>query len=483
MFIKHESRLLIVMAALTGAVATTGCGEFEAELEGATTEVRSPLLGAPCGAEGGCMDCFETRCDADGDTYADETCSFKAGYRDADKKACPSGYLMETEPISCDKAVPTAMKHARPWVLSGPVINTLRDRHPHTQELANGLDDDCDNFIDETTADYAVAIQGAGLGDMRVDYRLQINDPKLRTNADTINLQVYRVRDLADFQDVNWRLPGGFAIDNKSGGPCSEVMVPYAGTATATGKANPCAGDTEGVYVVVPSFKKKILVPTGSPAGTITVYADMRCWTDAGGPTGSSCDDKHRVYNDVMFQAESAASGVSRTRALVVNQALREYHRSEKLGLVGFQAVGGRPYPHGTAYGADIGEMWCSEFVNTNYLVSMTNYPGTNTSVQRFISYFGSNFLADASGRTAIDDGRAKFGDYLAMNTHDENGAKNHSGIFLGHNYEADLVWRVAGNESNQVKISTGARNYRHLVNGNYYFAGLGRLTSQAPRY
>lgn len=137
---------------------------------------------------------------------------------------------------------------------------------------------------------------------------------------------------------------------------------------------------------------------------------------------------------------------IIRTRMIL--KGLKEFYDSER-GLVG---ANGTVDVDGTRYGADPGELWCSEFYAWTAKGNLKNVDGL-TSVKRITKYF-----TDHNGMMPASDipEKARRGDYLSMDT-DLNGDANHSGMFLAHEIDRTgqaFVWTLEGNSGNKVKVN-----------------------------
>ena len=152
----------------------------------------------------------------------------------------------------------------------------------------------------------------------------------------------------------------------------------------------------------------------------------------------------------------------------------------------------------GTRYGADYGELWCSEFADAVLKWISDDAPDCD-SVGCFFSFYTFQLvgeqrispegypalLAGDDARAALSAGVAEPGDYMGL-SHGEKGS--HSGLFLAHNPNADVVWHIGGNESGDrlclptmhqcgtsaVFISEHGSYYQPHDDGDYYHNFLG---------
>lgn len=138
----------------------------------------------------------------------------------------------------------------------------------------------------------------------------------------------------------------------------------------------------------------------------------------------------------------------SLVRNRMILRGLKEFSDSEH-GLVG---QNGTVAVDGTRYGADKGELWCSEFYAWTGVGSLKGVNGL-ASVKRLTKYFRDHSgLMPASKIAEV----ARRGDYLSLDT-DQNGDANHSAMFLAVEFDEDagqnFVWTLEGNYGNKIKV------------------------------
>ena len=106
----------------------------------------------------------------------------------------------------------------------------------------------------------------------------------------------------------------------------------------------------------------------------------------------------------------------------------------------------------GTRYGADRNEGFCTEFyvwLTKNWL---TGVAGNDTWEDMIDSFKDDHAYYSPS---EIPE-RAAPGDYLPIDSNDD-GKKNHSGMFLAYDTSTNLVWTLEGNVGNKVDVKKRA--------------------------
>ena len=92
----------------------------------------------------------------------------------------------------------------------------------------------------------------------------------------------------------------------------------------------------------------------------------------------------------------------------------------------------------GTRYGADKGELWCSEFCDRSLPGSSDGAPSNVSSVLSFFSGYLSRVYSPSHNRPE----KAKRGDYLALDTNGD-GSPNHSAMFLAFDHARGKMWTL----------------------------------------
>lgn len=134
-------------------------------------------------------------------------------------------------------------------------------------------------------------------------------------------------------------------------------------------------------------------------------------------------------------------------RTRMILRGLKEFSDSER----GYVGANGTMSKDGTRYGADPGELWCSEFyawVADSFLKGIKGA----ASVKKIKAYFSKH--SGLWGNSTADFEKARRGDYLSMDT-DLNGDANHSGMFLAldRDDEGLFVWTLEGNSGNKIRV------------------------------
>jgi hypothetical protein len=152
------------------------------------------------------------------------------------------------------------------------------------------------------------------------------------------------------------------------------------------------------------------------------------------------------AVSDWYYTTTRGPDPKSIVRTDMILRGMKEFSESEK----GFVGENGTVDIDGTRYGADIGELWCSEFYAWTGSTYLNGISGLS-SVRRLTNYFAEHNSWLAASEIAE---KARRGDYLSMDT-DLDGEPNHSGMFLA--YEVDngveYVWTLEGNSGNKVKV------------------------------
>ena len=147
------------------------------------------------------------------------------------------------------------------------------------------------------------------------------------------------------------------------------------------------------------------------------------------------------------YTSTDGETKLERERTDVVLRGLYEYFLSEHQALTGYRGIN---YLDGTRYGADKGELWCSEFYS--WAVGTQSFTmGHRSNISSLLSFFSAHFARVFSpSQNRLE--KAERGDYLALDTNDD-GDTNHSAMFLAYDDALDAMWTLEGNASgvNQV--------------------------------
>lgn len=154
-------------------------------------------------------------------------------------------------------------------------------------------------------------------------------------------------------------------------------------------------------------------------------------------------------WSSEYYATTAGTTQKSNVRTAMVSSALYEWKES-KYQVVGYN---GKQSIDGKRYGADGGEMWCSEFytwVGNPYLKWDGSRPSTVEGVlESFAAYGGSRPVSDVTAW-------ADRGDYLALDTNSD-GKKNHSAMVLAWDWSTWTFWTVEGNSGNEVQVNQRA--------------------------
>ncbi len=393
-----------------------------------------------------------------------------------------------------------------------------------------GVDDDCDEYIDET--EYVYKEFGNEVRDDGFTIRAVINDFVIRQYANHIVAVVYELDNINEFDKklimrglvpkewdgYKWvykhKKMFGFPY-NSDHRVDLEIRDKLA-----------FSGDKKVYAVGLMYFR---LVPTLPWLPPIPVQ--IGCVDSGGSPdywfmfTGGTCSKRNRITSDIYYGAVGKSVDhtalhpeLTKLRTAVTNRAIYEWNLSER-GLVGGQdlddlnyspsppmphnpwvdivlpngtypaVVGGASpakAPDGTRYTADYGESWCTEFAS-----SVFHWVSSEVPVKPYIENMTDWFYMDAimrwddNAREIIfyDRGEA-YGSYLVMNARgDATGVYgSHGGIFLGLDGELKNVWRLHGCSDRRIVIDNEYK-YNKMDNTDtwYYFMGIGQFTDQDP--
>lgn len=337
--------------------------------------------------------CYPAWADFDGDNYAlDGVSGVTLQRSESQRYTCPSGY------------VPSG----------GDCDDNDASIHPNRAEIAfNSVDDDCDGDADNT--EYLYFENGIGNGDTSFYIAPKIND---------FNVAFLAVYGADVYADIRWRSHE----ENGSSANQTTGKIPISVFQYATPEYG--------------TFWTTVVPLTGLTRAT-AYRAQVRFYVKQNGSYQRLNFYNNRVYNTVTYDSQSAAGGA---RTLIALSALKQSNEQE-LGRVGWN---GTVDVNGTRYGAGANEAWCTEFYAwnaRNQLDGIVNV--SNTTGMR--NFFGSDYHA---GHSASDLDAARPGDWLGMDTNDD-GKKNHSGVFLAHRKDGKVVSVDGNTGGHRVRIKT----------------------------
>lgn len=152
--------------------------------------------------------------------------------------------------------------------------------------------------------------------------------------------------------------------------------------------------------------------------------------------------DPYYVYTD----PSDGASSDKWARYWIVNRAFKEVMRSEH-GEVGYR---GTVAADGKAYGANYGELWCSEFYARTADVALNGIRDADTTSDI------RNFFTDHGSWRSGSPTNLGAGNYIPLD-YNSDGTKDHSTMVLGQSaYKngAWYIWTIEGNSGNEVQIN-----------------------------
>lgn len=167
------------------------------------------------------------------------------------------------------------------------------------------------------------------------------------------------------------------------------------------------------------------------------------------------------------YSTTTGVTAKDKAAAKIVLSALKQFN-DNKYQLVGYgYTLPGFPWrnPDGTRYGADFGEMWCSEFYSwvTKAYLNWNGSPPSNTEdmQQRFA-------LAGGLYETWQAPWTVKQGDWFGLDS-DGDGSMNHTALVLAYDQDKKHFWTIEGNSGNEVLVGTRTLNevkaFGHIVN------------------
>jgi hypothetical protein len=302
------------------------------------------------------------------------------------------------------------------YVISkGDCNDKNKEIHPYRSEVPfNKKDDNCNGEKDETS--YAYSTNGFNNSQNGFNISVAINDKILKAQiiAGKISAKItYQKLGLSEKHQSELILIGPDAFESEVRGEEHLVTLRLANL------------QSDSVYRARVSFHKQLARRTKTirPAGKNWYYTTTR------GDLGK----------------------VDQARSEILLSAFKEYSNQQN-GLVG---QGSRVQPFGTKYGATYNEAWCSEFYSWNAATRMKKI-GKKSNTSALKRYFGKNFYQDYG----LIVEKAERADWLAMDTND-NGKKNHTGMFLAYDQAQDKFWTIEGNSGKRVAINK--RNSKYI--------------------
>lgn len=373
--------------------------------------------------------------DLDGDGYA-------AAFTGTDLRETRS--VADADRLTCDAG----------WVkLRGDCDDSDPDVRPRRDEVAsNGLDDNCDDRIDEPTFRYGIggwSVTTSGFG-----LEVNINDEAV--------LDVWRARNNSPRALVKRNL--GYAIEYQA--------LSNTGVTSSTGVQTLASISDFG------SSGRVTLALSGLTSNTV-YRARVQFYSRATAGL-STTDTAVGDASGWFYSVTDHTSARGQARREIVLRGLYESYIDEALSNVGYL---GDVYVDGTRYGADEGEAWCSEFYSWVTDQTVTGM-GSLSSTGAIISYFEDFGAYTAVAAPADFTGLAKHGDYLAEDT-DLDGEINHSAMFLAYDSHLGELWTLDGNSNGGA--ADGDEAYGNRSGGNEvtvrnrdadYVAGWGSLIS-----
>jgi len=338
-------------------------------------------------------DCYRIADDRDHDGYAAADAAKSEVRVGSRDLRCPDGYRDKADDCSDDD----------------PAV------HPRTHEIAlNRIDDNCNGLVDEPTFFYEADGSHSRIDSIDISFR--INHQAIFYAARSHDLEItVRPVPLSTFDTYTDR-------------HVTRWNITYSPN-FSTGRFTLSGLEPGTVWAVRLFFYRK----DGSDLVDI-------------GPNGDQIGDNtgKLVDTDWYYTMTDSATATLHKRFQAVTRGLAEYYASQ-VGEVGYRgALSG----DGKGYGAEGNEKWCSEFY---VWVTRPFVDGiSGTTVDDVMDFFGDH----GELYPAREVRAASAGDFLAMDT-DEDGDKNHSGMFLAYDSDSDIVWTLEGNtKGNEVRVN-----------------------------
>jgi hypothetical protein len=333
-------------------------------------------------------DCYPKEADTDGDGYALKGTPREQVDVSSSALNCPSTHVSAAG--DCDDNNP--------------------DVHPYAEEIAfNGIDDNCDNRVDEAKAEYSAA--GNGNTTTGFAMKVLVKDSAIIAITKGLVAEVELSKLVGSRTPSNWiRLP----------------MTPV------TGLFSHQPSTTLNITGLEPStvYQARVRFYRATPSGFVQV--------------GEA--------SDWYYTTTAGVGAVEEARTSMLLRGFKELDESNR-GRIGYR---GSVQSDGKRYGASGNEKWCSEFyvwVTKPYVDYGSTIIGLPTAVSGVITFFEmkdsyySSAVLPLSGRSPI----ARRGDYMPVND------KNHSTMLLGIEAATSTVWTLEGNHGNRVAIDNRA--------------------------
>ncbi|MBU0704917.1 MAG: putative metal-binding motif-containing protein, partial [Chloroflexi bacterium] len=315
--------------------------------------------------------------------------------------------------------------------------------HPYKNEWSNGLDDDCDGFVDEPTFSWPAQTSQWSHGETWGYFWVKFNDERVLRLGDDgskveVQLEVETLGGETVLQDWQW----------------TQVSSTQSWAELVLEDLDP--GSVHEVRVREVRLGKKVIPQPQESFFTVTL---------------------------------ASQSPLDVARADVVLAALHEYGVYSISGLVGYE---GRLYPDGTRYlsGTLPGQNWCSEFYSE---VISGAFDGPSARwigglADDFIEY-DSYYREDMGGWANPTDMIAEMGDWLWFDQNDYSADSKdrfgvddkmddgHTVMFLAYKEDIGRIYYISGNDGNRVRLGQ-----IHVASQEIKGGGLGKLTKDMLR-
>lgn len=349
-------------------------------------------------------------CDRDEDGFIDRECKKEAvaticqGNEDVCLQ-CAAGYKLSTgfEQSYCDAYDATKNDLLSRSYITPGTLNYAQIRPDQSEVPFDGIDNDCDSYVDET--EFVYKQYGNNVSDHGFDVEIVVNDWMHILYATKVIAVVYDIGDvneddIAAIQRALYleNIPIAILRPDLSISPkVTDIFIanyPYyqrwdkrAANNNLSMHLSSDRLEAGRVYAVGILFFGRELDTRRTPI----LFNCVDTSSSSPWPSyQSSCAARDRIYTDVYVSATGVSTDESRLRAYVVNRALYERNLSDR-GLVGRQGTFAWPYNpiedlllpngkypvdntdevtrklNGMHYDADFHEAWCSEFVVSVY--------------------------------------------------------------------------------------------------------------------
>jgi hypothetical protein len=173
--------------------------------------------------------------------------------------------------------------------------------------------------------------------------------------------------------------------------------------------------------------------------------------------------------SDWYYSATKSLGALTNVRSRVVRRAFYNRFLSETYSFIGYR---GTYQVDGTRYGAEVGELWCSEYYSGVVSPSVVDM-GHRSNINALDNYFsGFNAFYDMTSQTGSSNTPSKgytvedvilkgrHGDYFALDT-GLDGTRNHSAMFLAYDTYTQEFWTVEGNTDGWNPLAQSDRRNR----------------------